>query len=270
LYIANSTEKSILFQHRFWLQILGDHSRFILNALSSKEKAHIDKANYFITVFDKLLGEARENLDKENITTLSEEILIQVKRLRKFKLDLLKEHIIGKIEITLPPTFINHMVNELEEYLKILIHFLSNEPLKNDPIHQHLLWLLDGSGHAIAIYTNLDDVEKILKKKSKEFQKHFDDIRMKALEFRGYMRTNIDKFPALSKLNKQAELEMLLFMSFLNELEELRISKVVLGTINPLILDHMFREECYYLTMLSQVSEVKKPDCDPTKPRIES
>jgi hypothetical protein len=31
-------EEEALFEHRFWLQILGDHARFILNALSPKEK----------------------------------------------------------------------------------------------------------------------------------------------------------------------------------------------------------------------------------------
>jgi len=49
-----------------------------------------------------------------------------------------------------------------------------------------------------------------------------------------------------------------------NNIEE----KKVLGIISPLVLDHMFREECYYLTKLSMVSDTKEPDCDPGKPRV--
>ena len=270
LYISPDYEKSVRFEHRFWLQILGDHARFILNALSPKEKEKIEKAKIFINSFDRLLDRSRENLSGRELDDLTEEALRLSKKLRVFKLELLKEHLVGKIEINMPPTFINHMVNELDEYISILKCFLSNGFPEAPAVHYHKLWLLDGVGHANSINSNLDDVEKDLKRKSKEFAKHFDDLHMKAMEFAGYMRTNLTKFPALARLNKQAELEMLLFMNFLKELEEMRLTKEALGTIQPLVLDHMFREECYYLTKLSQVSDVKKPECNPTKPRIEA
>jgi hypothetical protein len=270
LYISADYEKSILFEHRFWLQVLGDHGRFILNALSPKETEKIEISNNFIAVFDRLLDRSRQNIRGKELDELTEEALNQGKRLRIFKLELIKEHLVGKIEINLPPTFINHMVNELDEYLNILNCFISNKYPQAHAVHHHLLWLLDGVGHANAIHCNLDDVEQDLKKKSKEFSKHFDDLHMKSMEFAGYMRTKLTKFPALSRLNKQAELEMLMFMNFLKELQEMRMDKEALGTIAPLMLDHMFREECYYLTKLSQVSEVKKPECDPGKPRVEA
>jgi hypothetical protein len=49
-----------LFEHRFWLQILGDHARFIFNALPPKEAKPIEMANQFITQFDQLLHLARQ------------------------------------------------------------------------------------------------------------------------------------------------------------------------------------------------------------------
>ena len=52
---TNKIKEITLFEHAFWLQILGDHSRFILNALSPKETDFIDKANEFINLFDYLL-----------------------------------------------------------------------------------------------------------------------------------------------------------------------------------------------------------------------
>ena len=59
------------------------------------------------------------------------------------------------------------------------------------------------------------------------------------------------------------------FKNFLNELEGAIREKKVLGTIYPLMTDHMFREECYYLTKLSMVSDTETPKCDPTEPRSE-
>ncbi len=46
------------------------------------------------------------------------------------------------------------------------------------------------------------------------------------------------------------------------------LKKTALGILDPLIPDHMLREECYYLRKLSSVSDVKSPTCDPGKPRI--
>ena len=43
--------------------------------------------------------------------------------IRMFKLSLIKEHLVGKIKISLSPTFINHMVNEVEEAIRLFIIF---------------------------------------------------------------------------------------------------------------------------------------------------
>ncbi|HEX3043724.1 MAG TPA: DUF2935 domain-containing protein, partial [Bacillota bacterium] len=137
-------------------------------------------------------------------------------------------------------------------------------------IHYHLLWLLDGQGHAVALLDNLDDVERDLIERSNVFMNQFNDLYKKALEFSGYQRTCLVEFPALARLNRQAEAQMTMFKEFLDYLEELVASKQALGTLSPLMPDHMAREECYYLTKLAQVSGVKKPDCDPGEPRVES
>jgi hypothetical protein len=48
-------EKAARFEHRFWLQILGDHSKFIHEALAPVQKEEIEMATLFIRVFDTLL-----------------------------------------------------------------------------------------------------------------------------------------------------------------------------------------------------------------------
>lgn len=83
------------------------------------------------------------------------------------------------------------------------------------------------------------------------------------------MRTGLRGFPALNKLNQDADEEMLCFKKFLKELEKLIIEKKVLGTLRPPMTDHMYREERYYLINLSMVSEINRPECDPGKSRIE-
>ena len=160
------------------------------------------------------------------------------------------------MKIHLTPTFINHMVNELEEYLRILNYLKQGEvPPVFHELHHHLIWLIDASGHAGAINDRLDGVEKRLKEKSSTFTKHFEEFYLKAVELTGYLRTNIQKFPALNRFNNEVEVEMGLFKAFLNELEEMELSAEVLGVFSASMADHMAREEQYYLMKLAESSK---------------
>ena len=263
--------ESALYEHRFWLQILGDHARFILNTLSPIENQDVQIAASYIEAFDQLLEEARTlnaGLETDSINT---QALILTTKFRTFKLDLLARAILGKVKIGLTPTFINHMVNELEEYMRILNELVEGNsvPVFN-ALHHDFLWLPDAVGHAAAIASDLDSVESRLIEKREKFKKHFEQLYMKSIEMAGYMRTNLSDFPAFRRLHTEVDMEMKLFISFLNELEEMEFTAEVLDRISPLMPDHMMREECYYLTKLAQLGLVSNPNCQADKPRVES
>lgn len=259
-----------LFEHRFWLQILGDHSRFIFNTLSPKEERDIGAARQFMKSYDSLLDAARKAGSDSEAAAISQQAFSLTSQFRSFKLDLLKRLILGKIAFMLTPTFLNHMVNELEEYMRILSNLLQGKPVPRfDAAHHDFLWLPDAAGHAAAIAADLDLVEKRLIQKSRQFEVHFEQLYLKSVEMAGYMRTGLRDFPAFRKFHMDVDLEIRLFSAFLNELEELELTAEVLDRISPLIPDHMMREECYYLTKLAQLGLVPNPGCDPTKPRIE-
>lgn len=260
-------EEVAAFEHQFWLQVLGDHARFILDSLAVAQREDIEKATKFRTVFDKLLMRSRKETDLHALTAEAEKSTLEF---REFKLSIIRRQIAGKIKIHLPPTFINHMVNELEEYLLVLSYLKKSEkpPIFHE-LHHHLLWLQDAAGHAGAIADNLDQVEKQLKCKSKLFTKQFEDFYLKAVELSGYLRANIDSFPALTKMNKDVELEIELFRGFLAEIEEMELTNQMLSTFSALMADHMMREECYYLMKVAQAANTREPSCDPKKPRLE-
>ncbi len=261
-----------LFELRFWLQILGDHSRFIHDSLAPSEMKRIEIAKHFKEKFDNLLAKAKQPLGGNELYQTIKEAKMNSEQFRVFKLDLLEAHLVGKIKIMLPPTFINHMVNELDEWLRV-VKFLDEgkQVPPSHPLHHHLLWLLDAAGHAGAIHDNLDRVEKELREKGHEFTKKWENFYLKAVELVGYLRTQQFQFPALSRFNNQVELEMKIFKSFLRELEEMELNKESLGILEPLMADHMAREECYYLHKLAETTrEVNTPDCDPTQPRTKS
>lgn len=254
--------KSALFEHRFWLQILADHSRFLYMALSPNEDKAIKKADQFIRSFDQLLQIAEQPLSLKELNDLNHQAYYLSQNLRNFKLYIEKKKILGEINIDFTPTFINHLVNELEVYLRILGHLLQNKPLKLlNPVHYHLVWLLDSIEHAATIKSYLDFVESNLISKSGEFVRQFRDYYIKAVEMNGYMRTNLKQFPALHRFNEQTKREIILFHTFIKDLEELVDHKEVLGSLMPLMLNHMSREECYYLNKLAQSANLEIPDC---------
>ncbi|MEK4028706.1 DUF2935 domain-containing protein [Pseudobacillus sp. FSL P4-0506] len=265
--MVKSYAETAKFEHEFWLQVLGDHARFIHDSLAPTEQRDIKLAHHFIQAFDQLLESVRRGTD--DLLALSRLAEGETKKLRALKLDLIRRHLIGKVSIHLSPTFISHMVNELDEYMRLLNDLKIGEvPPIYHALHHHLLWLLDAAGHAGAISDNMDQIEKKIKQKSDSFTKDFEAFYLKAVEMTGFLRTALSTFPALDRFNQDTSLEIKLFMNFLREIEELEISKEALGTFAPLMADHMMREECYYLMKLAESTGLQMPSCDPTKPRI--
>ncbi|THE15033.1 DUF2935 domain-containing protein [Bacillus timonensis] len=266
-----SFQEEALFETQFWMQVLGDHSRFIHDSLAPSEKERITKSKQFITVFDRLLNSTRESLQPNQMITIIQEGRTAAEQLRQLKLDIIKNQLVGKVKISLSPSFINHMVNELEEWLRVSSFLVEGKEVPpTHALHHHLIWLLDAAGHAGGIVSNLDRVEKDLIQKSEKFVKDWEDFYLKAVEMVGFLRTSQYEFPALSRFNHDVEIEMKIFKGFLEELEEMELNKEILGVLTPLMADHMAREECYYLIKLAKSTKnVNQPNCDPTKRRVQ-
>ncbi|TQR15098.1 DUF2935 domain-containing protein [Psychrobacillus lasiicapitis] len=252
--MAISFQETALYELHFWLEVLGDHGRFIHDSLAPSEKEKIEVAASFIKRFDQLLQTSKKPLTDQEIMMVAKKAKVASEKIRAFKLWLIKEHLVGEVKISLPPSFINHMVNEVEEAIRVFSYLETgqNIPVVH-PLHHDLLWLIDAAGHAGAIDADLDRVEKKLKEKGQQFMKEWEDFYLKAVELAGYLRANVDKFPALDKFHQDIELEMTIFKVFLMELEEMRIKKEALGTFTPLMADHMAREETYYLRKIELV-----------------
>lgn len=263
-------EPKALFEHLFWLQILGDHGRLLFNNLSPKETPEVEMARSFIVTFDTLLTEARNVSSAAQISILTQEAFQQANAIRNFKLYLIKQQLVEKIALHFPPTFVNHMVNEVEEYLRILQYLQCGKlPPLLHPIHHELLWLPDAAGHAGAIANGLDGTEQSLIEKSDHFTKQFNDLFIKATEMRGYLRTGITEFPALDRFNNEISEKMSRFIDFLCYIKDYIMKNQVLSALTELVPDHMLREECYFLTKLAEVSVIAIPPCDPAWPRPE-
>lgn len=260
-----------LFEHRFWLQIMGDHSRFIFFSLAPTESEYILTAQEFIILFDQLLEQSHKQLSDTELEGLNRKAYEATYRLRELKIELLSMSLTSDVKSHLAPSFYNDMLNELEEYLFILNSLMNGQNPLLHPLHYHMLWLTDAIGHSASLSAELDMVEKDLIDKACRFELQFQDLYLKSLQMNGYLRTQLGSFPSLDRLNEQSGITISAFLEFLENIRDQRMDNKVLGTLMPLMADHMSREECYYLWKLSQSTRnIRRPDCDPGRPRIKT
>jgi len=235
----------------FWSGIMRDHAEFFLLTLSHRETEFINTAQYYKSAFESLGNEAKQisTNKKTAVVDLTTKTFDLLKDFINFKQLAVRRLLKCEIELNMPPSFINHMINEAMEFYRDISDISIRDYLSvvEENILLHKIWLPDASGHAAAIADELDPTETMYIKQAQEFQKAFDNLFIKAVEL-GQMldRAYLDN-GTLEWFNKEVEEKIKGFIKFLTKIMELREKCKILGTLDPLMPDHMIREEKYYL-----------------------
>lgn len=272
----------------FWTEIMRDHTLFIMNATPPSEAKVAEWANSFHQTFQGLLAESeqlahsagiagpagsyalkgppeREPLAAfqgaelghyaQGVQRLSQRTLEAMKGLRGFKEELLQRKLECTVALGLPPDFIAHMINELDEGYRAVsgAREAANLPPALEALHHHLLWLPDASGHAWALHSGLDGPEAGLQKVTMDFKQIFDGMQIKAMELYAMLRIAPRMVGALRRLNRDAMGEIAIFRAFLAELREHLEGCEVMGILLPILPDHMLREELYYTEKVQSI-----------------
>lgn len=263
-------ENNFRFELRFWLQIMGDHARFIKASLMPGDNNLVMITKDFIQLFDKMLAKVRPGSEMAPEGDLVGEITAGVISFREFKRELLSYRLRNLPVTSLTPTFYNHMLNELEQFLAVLATGPSEGAAKENILGEHLLWSLDVAGHATALAGGLDKAEYRLRAEAELFLSRFDELYLKVVELAGYYRSNPPTVqPVLEAFNLEMVKAMQDFMGYLEELKEEILKGRVLSGLSPLVPDHMYREECYYLHKVARSQTgIPQPECDPGRPRV--
>lgn len=238
----------------FWTGIMRDHGEFQYTNLSPKEGEAIRTAAYFMDLFEKLNQEVKSIVDEIAPRDLSELISSNIRAVTQFiqfKRILMKRLMKCDIQLGMPPSFLNHMINEALEYYRILCisqgTLTINRTLEN--IRLHKIWLPDASGHASFIAGGLDAIESKFVNEARDFVKRFDNLFKKAFEmYKMFERTGLED-GGLNYFNLEVEKTLEEFICFLEKIEELREDCKVYSTgmVSPLVPNHMIREEEYYI-----------------------
>lgn len=230
-------------ENQFWLRIFRDHSQFMMETLVPKETALIAQTQQYFQIFDQLLHGANSGMD------VNQEAAQAVMQFRCFQLSIVDLQLAGKTPINLPPGAINEMLDEADEYLRILGVMPTPGPMNEAAylIHQHLLWLPNNAAHAALVRAQLDPGEATLFALNNRYHKLFHKLEAKVKELKGLMRDNPRMVPSLIHTTGESAMLTQEFLCSQESYRELRTTARVLAISPPLLADHFVREATYYL-----------------------
>lgn len=262
--VMTEDQKTQVFENRFWLRIMLDHLYIILNALHYREVEERNRAESMIKTYNELLERVWDTVAPEGLKKLNEEAYKATEEIRIYKLHLLRRQLNGNISLAISSDLTSRLISEAEYYLDLLFLFLQNKKYIIQPIPLHMLWLYDAAGHAVDIANGFNFSNADLKNKTLSYQTDFILLYVRAAEMRGFFRTGMEDFPAFDQFNEDVNARLTEFTEFFVDLNFKIIKGRVPTSVSSVMLDHMYREECYYLTQLSKISKIRAPICDPT------
>jgi hypothetical protein len=241
----------------FWLGIMGDHTVFIQNAFVYTEKQAIMGAQFYQGLFQRMT----ERAESESLgQPMRSELTQGLSGFIDFLTDLIKGLLTGSLLMNMTPSFVSHMLDEALEFEK----FLSTTPLLFEQAPRalylaqgHGIWLADAAGHAAAIASNLDANEALLIGEANQYKEVFNLLAQKAVELEPMIKRTGASNGALALLSQQATDCMIRFLAYLQKIKELRAGckAMAMGTLTPLVADHMAREAKHYLAIIRQGSK---------------
>ncbi|MGE5629500.1 MAG: DUF2935 domain-containing protein [Caulobacteraceae bacterium] len=246
-----------IYENTFWLQILQDHSRFMLTYFSHTEKADIAETQMFLEKLGEQYEKVRSSRDQisegemEEINDESHSLAFEFVGYQQHLLD---RKLVYDVILNMSPDLLEHMIREGSEFIRQLEQIKAElEPDRvRHAMHQNKLWISDAAAHAALIKCSLDETEKELSKRAEGFETDFQDLFIKSYELKKMLRPAYKDIPAVAFLNEQNMCKIKAFLTYLDMIKELVEEKKVLSELIPLIPDHMIREEHYYINKLKE------------------
>jgi len=263
---STAIEKSNRADLAFGFQLLGDYARFICDAVCYRYQEVINGCAGFIKTFDDLYARSLQAMTSEELAASNKEAYTNVQDFRKYLLTVLKGQIDQNIVIHENPQTMNMMVNTTELLLDGLAAYMRGE--YPDTSTLATVWMENILITALDIENHIGNLYFEKKTKAREFAELFLKLHMKSLTLDGMRRTGMKDFPALTEFYGEIQLAMVGYAELLVDLIRLISDKKYTGMLTLLDVDSTYRRACFFMTKLSQISDIPAPVCDPASPRM--
>jgi small-conductance mechanosensitive channel len=235
----------------FWLATMADHASLIQSSIMPQNTHQLLVAENFRAVLQRASQKIKAASTLE--TAVFGEILTTLLSFREFKRELLGAILSQAAVTTLSPSLYSLMLNELEEFLRILGELQAGGVSDNSALGRHLLWIFDAAGHAAWLTQVLDRAEYLYRDEAKAYENAFDKMYLKAVAQAGFYRSETAWVEqSLQHFNRQMLELMKEFVAFLTELQSGMEKGQILGNSTQMLPAHMIREANYYLCKIGE------------------
>ncbi|MBY6036896.1 DUF2935 domain-containing protein [Fictibacillus nanhaiensis] len=264
-------------EHRFWLEILEDHAYFIRDYLSPSESNWVEMAKKFIVAFAELRVQLQQlpvNMKESNTEAIhfSKKAYNLAYDYFQFEGHLQRLRIENKINLNLPPSYLNGTLNENQEYLRLLSFYVKGQTAPALPLVDLLdLWLEDQVGHAALLNRSLDGIEIPLLQKALHYKTLFGSFVLQNDAIKGFLRFTPANFPSQVHFAREVAVAVVEFTQLVKYVVSLYINDEVFNQTTLRFLEHHFPEACYFLKKLSYYApDIEYPTCSLSKPSFRS
>ena len=258
----------------FWTDILSDHAMFQANALSYKEAKFIAEAERFHYLF-KSSNESIQQGQNVDMHILENNTSRFIDFKKKIIINLLNHNIL----INFSPSFVNHMVNEANEFLGLFhapsrpqktepslnssITSVSGPSAGHSPASYPLyikIWLADASGHASALASFLDLAETPSIQQGEYFKFAFDNLGKKASEISMIAENlkedvSVELLKNVELLKEETINTLEEFIKYCEKTGELLDKKTIMGigTFSSIVTNHFIKEHRYFIDKVTRI-----------------
>lgn len=239
----------------FWTSVMRDHATFQMNALPSKETQFIERTAYFINFFQMAYDEIESEHDYKKLYPRLVQGLMSFIEHKKC---ILKSLLTCNLAFNLPPSAINHQINEANMFLMMLT---APPPKQYDKTMRAMLlaerlklWNTDIMGHAALIASFVEPAEQLYIDEANSYKMLFGKLTLKASEVQMMLMHTGLADGALMLLAEETIQKITEFSCFCEKVKELRsrCKLMATGTFNPLVPDHFNREHSYWIDKIQE------------------
>lgn len=264
-----ATSLSVFGEHRFWLEILEDHARFLLERLSSREQEWKEAASRYASAFCAL----RRKLDvlpapsaasHPEWIAFAKEAHSSAAGYYKLEGQLQALLLAGRVQLSLPPSFLNGTLNENQEYLRLLRYYVQGADAPALPLWNLMeLWLDDQLGH-VTLLRGMDLPAGLgLPDEAAAIAERIRSHLIRNKDMQGFLRFTPPGFPAqLEFAREAAETVVRFFRLLLDAVVRMRQAEPSPGFALR-FMEHQLPEASYFMRKLAAwVPEVQGLETD--------
>lgn len=245
---------------KFWLKIMEEHAFFIRAGLPCDQSDLIEEAKGFQQEFKTIRIRLEKIQNEKKFSELIAQICRSLKEFIRYKRLLLCLSLDGKLDGSLYPLFLDHVLREAEYFMALLAK-IRGKTLEVVKALEADFWLHIMDDHTHLLRQLIDPSEKGIIDAVEGYAKEFDALSSQARAFSSMLNCQTVQFPVFDRFLKDSRAAAARLRDFKKALHDMICCHKLLSIIPPLLADHVRREADHFILVLAMMEKGVVKDC---------